>query len=376
MNRFNIPLVAEGLTTYAIERQNGIERHQVFDAPPWAEQRRGWIDGVLRGMAELDGLCPEPELLENFDRKLEQARGGLAVVPASPEMQKDTTANLRNYISALGDAGGDRRRQIAVAEALMQDMITHRPWDICRKELSEALQLTSDMLMRMTAQLPIRFTYITLRENFPSCINMSGFVSGTVKDAEAVKATELYKNLNQWNPEVTEWLASCSVYVGGNADPDHAIDADAFDMSIIRSDEYRFLKQPGIRYVETRRWNIPVCENIRVLRIAPGMAPEDVTMPNTLEAFQEAVGGYIEAVGLDANATLVCNEEGKLIGLPANRQVGGDIIAGTFLVVGAEDGEFCSLSDADTAHYAEQFAQPMPSHSEPEKPTQWEFYVL
>ena len=113
--------------------------------------------------------------------------------------------------------------------------------------------------------------------------------------------------------------------------------------------------------------------DIQVLKIVPGQAPETVTMPDTLEAFQTAVGGYIEAVGLDANAVLVCNESGKLMGLPANRQVGGDTIAGTFLIVGAEDGEFCSLSDADAAHYAEKFAEPIPVQ---EGPTTWEFHVF
>lgn len=116
--------------------------------------------------------------------------------------------------------------------------------------------------------------------------------------------------------------------------------------------------------------------NIKVLKVAPSQAPERITMPNTLEAFQEAVGGYIETVGLDANAVLVCNEEGKLSGLPANRQVGGDTIAGTFLIVGAEDSEFCSLSDADAAHYEERFAQPMQSCGEVDRPTQWEFHVF
>lgn len=113
--------------------------------------------------------------------------------------------------------------------------------------------------------------------------------------------------------------------------------------------------------------------DIQVLKIVPGQVPETVTMPNTLEAFQEAVGGYIETVGLDANAVLVCNEEGKLIGLPANRRLDDDVIAGTFLIVGAEDGEFCSLSDGDTAHYAEKFAEPMPVQ---EGPTTWEFHVF
>lgn len=116
--------------------------------------------------------------------------------------------------------------------------------------------------------------------------------------------------------------------------------------------------------------------DIQVLKVEPGRTPERVTMSNTLEAFQAAVGGYIETVGLDANATLICNEEGKLTGLPANRPLGGDIIAGTFLIVGSDDGEFCSLSDADMAYYAEQFAQPMPSYGSPEEPTQWEFHVF
>jgi len=35
MGRFNISGVARGLTTYAIERQNGWERHQPEGAPLW-----------------------------------------------------------------------------------------------------------------------------------------------------------------------------------------------------------------------------------------------------------------------------------------------------------------------------------------------------
>jgi len=113
--------------------------------------------------------------------------------------------------------------------------------------------------------------------------------------------------------------------------------------------------------------------DIQVLKVEPGRAPEMVTMSNTLEAFQAAVGGYIETVGLDANATLICNEEGKLAVLPANRQVNGDTIAGTFLIAGNEDGDFCSLSDADAAHYAKRFAEPLPVQ---DGPATWEFYVL
>ena len=115
---------------------------------------------------------------------------------------------------------------------------------------------------------------------------------------------------------------------------------------------------------------------IHVLKVEPGRPPEEVTMPNTLEAFQSAVGGYIEVLDLGGDALLVCNEEGKLIGLPANRRIGDDIIAGTFLVAGSADGEFCSLSDEDAAHYAKEFEQPMPVYGDPEQPTQWEFHVF
>ena len=68
---------------------------------------------------------------------------------------------------------------------------------------------------------------------------------------------------------------------------------------------------------------------ITVLKVEPGKEPEEVTIPNTLEAMQEMVGGFIEIVYLDG-VCLVCNEEGKLMGLEGNRRVGRDIISGTF----------------------------------------------
>ena len=67
---------------------------------------------------------------------------------------------------------------------------------------------------------------------------------------------------------------------------------------------------------------------ITVLKVEPGKAPEEVTIPNTLEAMQQMVGGLIEIVYLDG-VCLVCNEEGKLMGLEGNRRVGRDIISGT-----------------------------------------------
>lgn len=37
---------------------------------------------------------------------------------------------------------------------------------------------------------------------------------------------------------------------------------------------------------------------------------------------KEAVGGYIDIVGLDDNVCILLNDEGKLIGLESNRRIG------------------------------------------------------
>ena len=375
MNRFNISLMAERLTAYAIERQNSAERHQHPGFPSWMEQRRLWTDAILQGMTRLEGRDPAPELMDWYDQRLEAAHGHAAVEPLPANEQAALIRDLSRYTAALEATGDDRRRQIAVVADLLEDMVTHLSWDYHKSGLARAAEQTESTLQRMTARMPIRFTRILLGGERGPC--ESDFVSGAVTGADAVKATALYERMCSQYPEVAEWPATCTVCVGRGLDSAlGTTDASDFDLDIIRNTGDRFLKLPGVRGVGTHELEIPADELIRVLKIEPGTAPEIVTMPNMLDAFQAAVGGYIETVGLDANVALVCNEKGKLIGLPANRQVGGDIIAGTFLIVGAEYGEFCSLSDADAAHYAEQFAQPMPACSEPEKPTQWEFYVL
>lgn len=378
MDELNIPLVAGGLITYAVERQTGRERVQLAGNPLWAEQRRFWADAVLRGMAELDGLPPDLKFLERYDKALERAKQGISIEPASPQLQKEVGQNFMRYVFALENADGDNRRRIAEVKELARDIATHYPWAGRDIQLFESVIRTAgDMLKRMTAQRPIRFTYITLSGSFDPPNHMGDFVSGIVSSAEEVKATELYQKVTNWCSNALSWRAHCTVYVCGNADSSGAVtDADDFDMSIIREDEYKFLKQPGVRCVDGWELDIPVHEMIQALRIAPGAAPEVVVISSTLKSLQTEVGGYIETVGLDCGTLLICNKKGKLMGLPANRPLGDDIIAGTFLIVGEADGEFCSLTDTDATRYAEQFAQPMPALGSPVQPTQWEFHVF
>lgn len=64
---------------------------------------------------------------------------------------------------------------------------------------------------------------------------------------------------------------------------------------------------------------------------------------NTLEAFQKEVDGPIETVTLASNLCLVCNEEGRLQGLPYNVTICGTPFVGTVLAVGVKGEEFASV---------------------------------
>lgn len=100
-------------------------------------------------------------------------------------------------------------------------------------------------------------------------------------------------------------------------------------------------------------------ETINVLKVEPGKVPERIDLPNTLEAMQQLVGGYIESVWLGDGVCLICNEEGKLSNLEPNRRVGNDIIAGTFFLAGDdESGDFVSLNEKQFEFYEKQFAEP------------------
>ena len=59
-----------------------------------------------------------------------------------------------------------------------------------------------------------------------------------------------------------------------------------------------------------------------VLKIMPGRKPERVSIPHTLESMQELVGGCIQAIyPYKDPVAIICNEEGKLMGMDPNRAV-------------------------------------------------------
>lgn len=77
-----------------------------------------------------------------------------------------------------------------------------------------------------------------------------------------------------------------------------------------------------------------------------GHNPEVKEIQGTLKNFQEIVGGYIECIDFGfANILCVCNEEGKLLGLPPNFVFGGDIIVGDVFFCSNGEEDFESLTD-------------------------------
>lgn len=49
---------------------------------------------------------------------------------------------------------------------------------------------------------------------------------------------------------------------------------------------------------------------MKIIYKAPGRSAEVRDVPNTLEALQGLVGGYIETVTVATDAVIICNEEG------------------------------------------------------------------
>ena len=97
-----------------------------------------------------------------------------------------------------------------------------------------------------------------------------------------------------------------------------------------------------------------------VLIVEPERVPRMDRITGDLRSLQQVVGGCIEAVyPYDDPVAIVCNEEGKLIGLPLNRKLEDhDIIAGTFLVCGLSEDNFDSLTPELAEKYRVKFAHP------------------
>ena len=104
---------------------------------------------------------------------------------------------------------------------------------------------------------------------------------------------------------------------------------------------------------------------MKVLMVEPKKAAYEAEIGGELKDMQNAVGGYIQAVyPYEEPVALVCNEEGKIDGLPLNRSLRDedgnvyDIIAGTFFICGLSEDNFDSLSPELMEKFKNDFHDP------------------
>lgn len=104
---------------------------------------------------------------------------------------------------------------------------------------------------------------------------------------------------------------------------------------------------------------------MEVVMVEPGKEARLAEIGSDLKSLQTAVGGYIEAAYFfDDPVALICNEEGKVYGMPYNRAVRDeagrvqDTIAGPFFVCGLGEESFCSLPKELQTKYLDMFKYP------------------
>ena len=95
---------------------------------------------------------------------------------------------------------------------------------------------------------------------------------------------------------------------------------------------------------------------INVIYKEPGKGPQIRTIDNSLGGFQGLVGGYIQVVNVESDVALICNEEGKLLGLDPNIYINGigDTVVGPVILAGRKGEDFISIDDYHTKLYMRQ----------------------
>ena len=104
---------------------------------------------------------------------------------------------------------------------------------------------------------------------------------------------------------------------------------------------------------------------MKILLVEPMEKPRVIDIDGSLESMQKIVGGLIQVIYPFDNpeVALVCNDEGKISGLPFNRALRDDageiydVIAGTFFLcqAPADSDSFESLTDEQIKQYKEKY---------------------
>lgn len=84
---------------------------------------------------------------------------------------------------------------------------------------------------------------------------------------------------------------------------------------------------------------------MRVIMCPAERKPYVTWIADSLENLQKAVGGHIECVTFAKDAVIICNEEGRLLGLPENKSLPVSGFCGDCFICGVDGENFVSLGD-------------------------------
>ena len=107
---------------------------------------------------------------------------------------------------------------------------------------------------------------------------------------------------------------------------------------------------------------------MKILVVEPLKVPYEKEIDGSLESMQAVVGGLIQLLYPfeDPELALICNDEGKILGLPYNRALRDedgriyDVVAGTFFLCRAPDDSenLAGLTEEQVKRGLERFACP------------------
>lgn len=173
---------------------------------------------------------------------------------------------------------------------------------------------------------------------------------------------EIYRKFNLDHPKD---------YVGRSLSVSDVVevkDSDTIASGIYFCDDFGFKEVQFDKDLCSETDRKPQSNKISVLLVQPEKRPKLVEIGSSLEDMQAVVGGDIEEyMPFEDDVAIICNEEGKMNGLPLNRAVYNeqthemlDIVAGDFFITYApiESEKFLSLPKEMADKYAKLFKNP------------------
>lgn len=77
----------------------------------------------------------------------------------------------------------------------------------------------------------------------------------------------------------------------------------------------------------------------------PGHPFHAVWIRNDLKEMQRFIDGFIEPVQITDDIAVICNEDGRLLGMPHNCEICGIDFCGPLLIVGVKGDEFTDIPE-------------------------------